>query len=46
MSEIFLYMDRIQGQLRENTYQRKHVYSHILPSETFFTYSPGNIEQE
>ena len=42
-------MDRIQRNIRENTYQRKPVYLHILPSVMYFTYQPRKvhiIEQE
>ena len=39
----FPYMDRMQGHTRENTYQRKPVYSHILPSLTYFTDYPRKL---
>ena len=36
-------MDRIQGQNRENMYQIKPVYLHILPSVTNLTYYLTNL---
>ena len=37
LSHIFPYIDSIQGHIRENEHQAKRVYSHILPSLTYFT---------
>ena len=38
LNQIFPYMDRIQGRIREYMYQRKPVYLHVLPRVTYFTY--------
>ena len=36
LSQVFPYMDRIQGHLRESTYQEKPVYSHFFTQSDAF----------